>query len=187
MTSSHVTYILDETTGPKAEIFINNAKKSNVNGWTWFSHVEVLAEDIASANACAYMNRENIQDRWRRSCAVGVLPIILRVWCPVSEEPDKLFLPWYIYIWTVLLPSVLWRCWLGGRKGIRPVKNLSGGILTWLCLGQGADLHTVQLMPLPLTISCSSKSRLGFTLLVLPFWYRLTRVVRTKSKRAIKR
>ena len=23
----------------------------------------------------------------------------------------------------VSLPSVLWRCWLGGRKGIRPVKN----------------------------------------------------------------
>ena len=23
----------------------------------------------------------------------------------------------------VLVPSVLWRCWLGGRKGIRPVKN----------------------------------------------------------------
>ena len=22
-----------------------------------------------------------------------------------------------------LIPSVLWRCWLGGRKGIRPVKN----------------------------------------------------------------
>jgi len=21
------------------------------------------------------------------------------------------------------LPSVLWCCWLGGRKGIRPVKN----------------------------------------------------------------
>ena len=30
------------------------------------------------------------------------------------------------------LPSVLWRCWLGGRKGIRPVKNLSGGVLAWL-------------------------------------------------------
>ena len=24
---------------------------------------------------------------------------------------------------TNSLPSVLWRCWLGGRKGIRPVKN----------------------------------------------------------------
>ena len=29
-----------------------------------------------------------------------------------------------------------------------------------ICLGRGADLHTAQLMPLPLTISCSSKSRL---------------------------
>jgi len=41
-----------------------------------------------------------------------------------------------------------------------------------VCLGRGADLHTARLMPLPLTISCSSKSRL-----VLPSWYRLTRVV----------
>ena len=31
-------------------------------------------------------------------------------------------------------------------------------------------------MPLPLTISCSSKSRLVWTFLVLPFWYLLTRV-----------
>jgi len=38
-----------------------------------------------------------------------------------------------------------------------------------MCLGQGANLHMAQLMPLPLTISCSSKSRL-----VLPFWCRLT-------------
>jgi len=31
-----------------------------------------------------------------------------------------------------LILSVLWRCWLGGRKGIRPVKKLSGGVLAWL-------------------------------------------------------
>ena len=24
---------------------------------------------------------------------------------------------------SLLVPSVLWHCWLGGRKGIRPVKN----------------------------------------------------------------
>jgi len=36
-------------------------------------------------------------------------------------------------------------------------------------------LHISQLMPLPLTVSCSSKSRL-----VLPFWCRLTRVVLNK-------
>jgi len=31
-------------------------------------------------------------------------------------------------------------------------------------VGQGADLHMAQLMPLPLTVSCSSKSRLVFYL-----------------------
>jgi len=29
-----------------------------------------------------------------------------------------------------------------------------------ICLAWGADLHIPQLMPLPLTVSCSSKSRL---------------------------
>jgi len=34
------------------------------------------------------------------------------------------------------------------------------------CLKRGADLHTAQLMPLPLTVSCSSKIQIGFTFLV---------------------
>ena len=75
-----------------------------------------------------------------------------------------------------LIAFVLWRCWLGGRKGIRPVKNWVVGC--WRgCLGWDADLHIAQLMPLPLTISSSSKSRLALTFLVLPFWYLLTQVV----------
>jgi len=37
-----------------------------------------------------------------------------------------------------------------------------------------ADLHMAQLMPLPLTISCSSKSRLVLPSWFLPFWCRLT-------------
>jgi len=36
-----------------------------------------------------------------------------------------------------------------------------------ICLEQGADLHTAQLMPLPLIVSCSSKIQTGFTFLVL--------------------
>jgi len=44
------------------------------------------------------------------------------------------------------------------------------------CLRRGADLPMVQLIPLPLTVSCSSKSRL-----VLPFLYQLTRVVQDKG------
>jgi len=38
-----------------------------------------------------------------------------------------------------------------------------------ICLGRGADLHMAQLMPLPLTVSCCSKSRL-----VLPSWFYLS-------------
>ena len=34
------------------------------------------------------------------------------------------------------------------------------------CLERGADLHTAQLMPLPLTVSCFSKIQIGFTFLV---------------------
>jgi len=45
-----------------------------------------------------------------------------------------------------------------------------------ICLEQGADLHTAQLMPLPLTVSCFSKIQI-----VLPFWYRLTWVVMEKA------
>ena len=35
-----------------------------------------------------------------------------------------------------------------------------------VCLERGADLHTAQLMPLPLTVSCVSKIQIGFTFLV---------------------
>ena len=73
--------------------------------------------------------------------------------------------------------SVLWCCWLGGRKGIRPVKNLSGGVLAWLSVWS-----EVQTCIWPSWCHChslslaSAKSRL-----VLPFWYWLTRVVPEKG------
>jgi len=35
-----------------------------------------------------------------------------------------------------------------------------------ICLERGAGLHTAQLMPLPLTVSCFSKIKIGFTFLV---------------------
>ena len=45
-----------------------------------------------------------------------------------------------------------------------------------ICLEQGADLHTAQLMPLPLAVSFFSKIQVG-----LPFWYQLTWVVLEKG------
>jgi len=35
-----------------------------------------------------------------------------------------------------------------------------------ILLEQGANVHMAQLMPLPLTVSCSSKIQIGFTFLV---------------------
>jgi len=35
-----------------------------------------------------------------------------------------------------------------------------------ICLGQGADLHMAQLMPLSLVVSCFNKIQIGFTFLV---------------------
>ena len=35
-----------------------------------------------------------------------------------------------------------------------------------ICLERGADLHTAQLMPLPLTVSRFSKIQIGFTSLI---------------------
>jgi len=45
------------------------------------------------------------------------------------------------------MPSVLSRCWLGSRKGIRSEKKLTGGVLAWLS-------------------GCFSKIQIGFTFLV---------------------
>ena len=45
-----------------------------------------------------------------------------------------------------------------------------------ISLERGADLHMAQLMPLPLTVSCFSKIKIGFT-----FLYQLTWVVLNKE------
>ena len=49
-----------------------------------------------------------------------------------------------------------------------------------ICLEQGADLHMAQLMPLPLTVSCFTKIKIGFTFL-------LPAHLGSPGKRAIKR
>jgi len=51
-----------------------------------------------------------------------------------------------------------------GHPAYKKTEWWDAGVVMYL--GQGADLHVSQLMPLPLTISCSRKSRL-----VLPEWF----------------
>jgi len=49
---------------------------------------------------------------------------------------------------NIYLPSVLWHCWFGVRKSIRPVKSEWWGVGVVICLQRGVDcLHMVQLIP----------------------------------------
>ena len=86
----------------------------------------------------------------------------------VNVHIKRKYLVSYISTW----PSLLWRCWFGGKKGIPPVKKLSGGVLALLSVWSEVltciwpswrHCHSLFL--------ASVKSRL-----VLPFWYRLTQV-----------
>ena len=62
----------------------------------------------------------------------------------------------------------------GTTSGLYKTEWWGAGVV--ICLERGADLHTAQLMSLPLIVSCFSKIQIG-----LPFWYRLTRVVPDKG------
>jgi len=64
--------------------------------------------------------------------------------------------------------------WLERRLACKKTELWGAGMV--ICLEQGADLHTAQLMPLPLAVSFFSKIQIG-----LPFWYQLTWVVPEKS------
>ena len=69
---------------------------------------------------------------------------------------------------TVLLLSAFSALTLlvGRQEGHPACKNEWWGVGMVICLERGADLHMAQLMPLPLTVSCFNKIRIGFTFLV---------------------
>ena len=65
------------------------------------------------------------------------------------------------------LENGLFTVWFLMSHSIQPVKKTewwSAGMV--ICLERGTDLHTAQLMPLPLTVFCFSKIHIGFTFLV---------------------
>ena len=55
---------------------------------------------------------------------------------------------------------------VGQQEGHLACKKTGWGAGMVIYLERGADLHMAQLMPLPLTVSCSSKIQIGFTFLV---------------------
>jgi len=74
--------------------------------------------------------------------------------------------------WTYALCFALNGCGQQGRFSKQQlnytliINNEWWGAGVVICLKRGADLHMAQLMPLPLTVSCSVKIQIGFTFLV---------------------
>ena len=70
---------------------------------------------------------------WHWSLLLLHLTICFESYCP----PWTLLCQWQNYrqqLATGHFPSVFWHCWLGDRKGIRPVKKLGVGLLVMIWL-----------------------------------------------------
>ena len=81
-------------------------------------------------------------------------------------------------LWFAFSVLTLLVGWQEGHLACKKQEWWGAGVV--VCLQQGADLHTAQLMPLPLTASCFSKIQVGFTFLVLAH-------LGSPGKRAVKR
>ena len=85
------------------------------------------------------------------------------------EEKHPLYTPLF-FLSTLLLRNSAFSALtllVGRQEGHPACKKTEwwdAGVV--ICLVRGADLHIAQLMPLPLTVSCSSKIQIGFTFLV---------------------
>ena len=124
---------------------------------SWMSYTDKMPNRYAVIVSClCNCSEDNGLNLW----------LLCSVCLPCMESytsGDNLSTSWFFHA----MPSVLWRCWLGGRKGVRPVKNLCGGVLAWLSVWS-----EMQTCIWPSWCHCHSlslasvKSRLVFTFLV---------------------
>jgi len=87
---------------------------------------------------------------------------LLQMFIVVSKRMNYLFcIVFSAYSFSALMLLV------GRQEGHPACKKLEWwGAGVVVCLERGADLHMVQLMPLPLTVSCFSEIQIAFTFLV---------------------
>ena len=74
----------------------------------------------------------------------------------------------YCYFVSLSAPAFSALTLLVGRQEGHPARKKTEwwGAGVVICLERGADLHMAQLMPLPLTVFCFSKIRIGLSFLV---------------------
>ena len=89
--------------------------------------------------------------------------------CFYTANRQKAKLRCLVNVWTCTCAFSALMLLVGRQEGHPACKNLSEcwGASVVICLERGADLHTAQLMPLPLTVCCFSIIPIGFTFLAL--------------------
>ena len=79
------------------------------------------------------------------------------------------------------MPSVLWHCWLGGMKGIRPVKNEGDG--RWALVGPDG-MAPIWMVGVSASVNLPLHHNVHNVQKFL-FWHRLTRVVPEKGRKTV--
>jgi len=80
-----------------------------------------------------WCQRQGRPEAWQPSPKTTTYQVPLEVKDKVWRTPGELGVSKSFRLWY-FLPSVLWHCWLGDRKGIRPVKSCVGllVVMIWL-------------------------------------------------------
>ena len=98
-----------------------------LESWCWYhstGQMQCTHPTQPKQNACIIFNASSLLAvhallwlRYMLCCMRCVKFYASTLWCVRASQSAC------IKFACIYLPSVLWRCWLGGRKGIWPVKN----------------------------------------------------------------
>ena len=88
--------------------------------------------------------RELVVTAAERKCTEHSSQLPTMLWGVGATSLARRLTHCFILLTTQAMPSVLWRCWLGGRKGIWPVKNWGVGCWCIVLYNCEADLHDIK-------------------------------------------
>jgi len=101
--------------------------------WVWLGAVNWVKYGVCRCYQRTFHSYCTVQSALFPVADWIVLVTVLSWACPCR---DQQFGMWHttaaVSLKRNILPSVLWRCWLGGRKGIQYKINLMDGVLAWL-------------------------------------------------------
>jgi len=192
MLQVHINYIMESVCG-----FVIHFKRSSslvIDNILPTMTVSWIRGKIIRTVLCCIKYDSSVQ-WYTHTWAVFTLSLGLHPAKHVDKEQQ--FVEWCPHAWglklvlttqqiNILLPSELWRCWLGVRKSIRPIKNwvtrcwhgyLSGARYRWFAYGP-ADATAI--LSFPASLKCRFQT--GLTILsfisILDFLIRLDLLIR---------